>query len=324
VGSTVARRRPVDAAAAFAGYCACDEQAQVDREAYLSAFWFNADFHNYMRENDGSPRGYNGACWAPFAWWDIDRADVSVALADARRLVGTITARYYEANEDELLLFFSGNKGFHVGLPTALWKPAPSIDFNRTARRFAEMVAAHAGVAIDSSIYDQVRPFRAPNSRHPKTGLHKRRLTHAELMHLRIEHICTLAKSPEPFELDEIVDDIHGGCRQAAADWQTAIDAVSKQAEVKASRRAAAANGAALGLNRRTLEVIRGELGADDQCRVELFRAAANLAEFGCPPALAQALLTEAGLDAGVTPSEVRRQIECGLNHVSSKGSSNV
>ena len=47
-----------------------------------------------------------------------------------------------------------------------------------------------------------------------------------------------------------------------------------------------------------------------------LFSAAANLAEFGCPPALAHALLSEAGLDSGLSPADVRRQIDCGLGRV--------
>lgn len=48
-----------------------------------------------------------------------------------------------------------------------------------------------------------------------------------------------------------------------------------------------------------------------------LFSAAANLAEFGCPPALAHELLTESALDSGLPPKEVRRQIDCGLDPVS-------
>ena len=36
-----------------------------------------------------------------------------------------------------------------------------------------DAVAAElAAVTIDAGIYDRVRAFRAPNSRHPKTGLH--------------------------------------------------------------------------------------------------------------------------------------------------------
>ena len=46
-----------------------------------------------------------------------------------------------------------------------------------------------------------------------------------------------------------------------------------------------------------------------------MFSAAANLAEFGCPVELAHELLTEAALDSGLSPSETRRQIDCGLSH---------
>jgi hypothetical protein len=44
-----------------------------------------------------------------------------------------------------------------------------------------------------------------------------------------------------------------------------------------------------------------------------LYSAARNLGEFGCPHELAWALLSEAALDSGLPPREVRRQIECGL-----------
>ena len=77
-------------------------------------------------------------------------------------------------------------------------------------------------------------------------------------------------------------------------------------------------------LNRLTFEFIRGGTApggsGDDVTTGEgrhrrLFSAAANLAEFGCPPEFAYALLTEPGLDCGLTPADVRRQIDCGLKH---------
>jgi hypothetical protein len=70
-------------------------------------------------------------------------------------------------------------------------------------------------------------------------------------------------------------------------------------------------------LNRQTTDFIRDGADAGDRHRL-LFSAAANLGEFGCPPALAHALLTEAALDSGLSPSDVRRQIECGLNYKNS------
>jgi hypothetical protein len=306
VGDTSGRRRLVDAAVALAGYASCDDKAEVGREAYLSAFWFGDDFRQQLRET-GSSRGFDGSCWAPFVWFDIDRDDPAQALTDARGLAMATLERYPALDDDDLLLFFSGSKGFHVGLP-AFWRPEPSATFHRTARRFAELLAAGAGVSIDA-VYDKVRCFRAPNSRHPKTGLHKRRLSLDELLHLSPDGIRALAATPAPFDLP----DVRAPADLAAREWAQCVRLVEAGAEAKAQRRAAVADGA-VRLNRATLDFIRDGADTGDRHRM-LFSAAANLGEFGCPPALAHALLTEAALDSGLPPKEVRRQIECGLNH---------
>jgi len=317
LGGKAALRRPVDAAAALAAYAACDPKAEVEREAYLSAFTYGADFRRHLEET-GSTADYAGPCWAPFVWWDIDHQDdPGRALSDARRLAVGILHRYPAAlGDDDLLILFSGAKGYHLGLPT-FWGPAPAVLFNLTARRFAEGIAAAAGVGIDSSVYLKVQLFRAPNSRHPKTGLHKRRLSLDELLHLDTDRIRELAARPEPFELPTVgaADD------QATADWQAALQAVGREAQVKAQRRAAVADGTPR-LNRATLDFIRDGAAENHRHRL-LFSAAANLAEFGCPPVLAHALLTDAALDSGLPPSEVRRQIDCGLNHTG-KGAANA
>jgi hypothetical protein len=308
VGSLSGRRRLADAGAALAGYASCDSKAEVDREAYLSAFWFGIDFRTYLAQT-GSTKGFDGPCWAPFIWWDIDnKDDLQAALDGARRLASTILDRYRTLDEDDLSLFFSGEKGFHVGLPLC-WDAPPALDFNRVARRFAEGFAQRAGVSLDAGVYDKVRAFRAPNSRHPKTGLHKRRLSLDELMRLSLGAIRRLAIQAEPFGLPAPA----ATCEQAAADWQAAVTAICQQAEDKARRRAAVAEGTPK-LNRQTLDFLRDGADIGDRHRL-LFSAAANLAEFGCPPALAHALLTETALDSGLSPSDVRRQIDCGLQH---------
>jgi hypothetical protein len=309
VGPCTGERRLIDHAAAFAAYANCDGRAECHREAYLSAFTFGQDFREHLRRT-GTTKGYAGTCAAPFLWWDIDRADnLDAAREDAARLAVALTERFAVA-DDVLLLFFSGAKGFHVGLPTALWTPEPSADFHRVARAFCESVAAAVGVQIDTGVYDKVRAFRAPNSRHPATGLHKRRVTLKDLMHLDAAAILALAKEPAAFEIPTPTGT---ACDfNLPAEWNRAATQAREQAEAKAQRRAAG-NGAAT-LNRATLDFIRD--GAADGYRHRLlFSAAANLAEFNCPPALAHALLTNAALDCGLPPSDVRRQIECGLAH---------
>ncbi len=309
IGSATNRRRLVDAGAALAAYADCAAKAEVNREAYLSAFTYADDFRQHIEET-GSSKGYDGSCWAPFIWFDIDRAgDLGRALGDARRLAAGILHRYQAAlDDDDLVLFFSGSKGFHAGLPT-FWNPAPSLTFHRAARRFAEALAAAAGVSIDTGVYDKVRLFRAPNSRHPVTGLYKRRLTLEELLHLDAAGVQRLAAAPDSFALPVVT----ATDPQAAADWQAALQAVEREAEVKADRRATVAGGLPR-LNRATLDFIRDGADEGDRHR-KLFSAAANLAEFGCPDVLAHALLSDAALDCGLKPAEVRRQIDCGLRH---------
>jgi hypothetical protein len=307
VGSCHGRRRRVDMRRALPSYAACDEQADVSREGYLSHFIFPKEFDNLLLST-GSPKGYDGPCCSSYLRFDVDYADdLGNALQATRRLVCTILERYRDLGEDDLTTHFSGSKGFHLEAPLA-WNPPPSTTFNRVSRRLAEKLTGLADVKIDMGIYDKVRPFRAPNSLHPKTGLHKRRLTHGELMGLSISRIMELAKQPNPFALPWPA----GADPVAVAEWQQVEEEVRLEMEGQ-NQRKTVTNGAPK-LNRSTLAFIREGAGEGDRHRL-LFSAAANLAEFGCPPALAHALLSDPGLDCALSPSDVRRQIDCGLEH---------
>lgn len=305
VGTCQNERRSIDWPSAFLAYSQCDERAEVTRESYLSAFCFTTDFHDYLTAT-GSTKGYAGDCWSPWLWFDIDADDIDTATTDARRLASIMLDRFGVAG-DEMLIFYSGSKGYHFGLPTSLWMPEPSRLFNAYCRQFAETVAALSNVAIDSGVYDRVRAFRAPNSRHAKTGRHKRILTLDELMGLKASRIVELANEPEPFELPESPRP----CGDAICQWQAAVAFVDAQSTVAKERRA---SGGTPTITRSTRTFIRD--GAEPKHRHRLlFSAAANLAEFGCTLELATALLSEPALDSGLSPSEVRRQIECGWNH---------
>jgi len=308
VGHRAGRRRLVDWRAAFAAYAECNPQARPEREAYLSHFVFGQDFAEYL-EREGTEKDYKGPCGADRLFWDIDRPDdLGLALRDARRLAGAILDRYRELDDDDLLVFLSGAKGVHVGIPTA-WHPAPSPHFNATAKLFCLAIAEATNVVVDGLIYSKTRLFRAPNSRHPKTGLFKRRLSLDELTHLKTDAIVELARHPEPFE-------IPSGpalCLSAADDWEKARRVVERQAE----RRSASREGEPRLSSFLRRFIHDGEVDADRRA-VSTFRAAAELSEMHEAvgfDALAHALLAEAALDSGLTPSEVKRQIDCGLAH---------
>lgn len=310
LGDALEARRLADAAVAFSANACDDPKAETHRECYLSAFQFGDDFKAHLELHD-TTKGFDGLCWARWLWFDLDRPNLDDALKDARKLAAFIVERY-GLDDDDLLIFFSGSKGFHVGLPLSLCGTLlPSADFNRVCRRLAEELAGLAGVAIDTGVFDKVRLFRAPNSTHPKTGLRKRWLTFEELLGLKVERIVELAAEPLAFDVPE--DPATN--EQARLDWQEAVDDLKRKAVAMNERRARIGTGTSSGrLNRATFGYIRDGALSGDRHRA-LFAAAANLAEFGCPALLAHELLSEAALDCGLSPSQVRRQIDCGLAH---------
>lgn len=310
-GPVTNNRELVAAAAVLEAYSRCEDRARVHEESYLSAFYFEESFREHLRAA-GSTRGFRGSTWSPWIWFDIDRESseggIDTALADVRRLGETLVGNF-GVPEEQLLPFFSGSKGFHLGCPASLWAPTGGPAFHRTARAFAEIVAGEAGIRIDTGIYDAVRAFRAPNSRHPKTGLHKRFIPPGQLGVLTAEDILDLGRSPAPFELP--VDFEVGSFDRLVAAWQEAQAHVASQDAAAAQRRAAGPD-AAVHVNQLTLDVIRGcNVAVGDRHR-SIYSAARNLADCGASRELTVGLITEGARDLGLPPSEVARQIDCG------------
>jgi hypothetical protein len=312
VGPCTGDRRRVDAARAFLAYCHCDEKAGVDREAYLSAFQFDAGFAEHLART-GSPAGFAGSTWSPFVWLDIDRDEAAGgtarALTDTRRLVDTLDERF-GVSRDVLVPFVSGGKGFHLGIPTALWAPSAAAGFHAVARQFAETIAAEAGVTIDAAVFDRVRAFRAPNSRHPRTGLHKRFVPVEILDTVTVNGVLDMARTPEPFDVPS-TDGVESADMLVAV-WERAGRAVAEKAAAVEQRRHEVASGdRAVTLNRKTREFLNGEVEVGER-HPRLYSAAANLAELGCPLPAVRALLTDPALDLGLPPRDVARAIENG------------
>jgi hypothetical protein len=312
VGPCTGDRRRVDAATAFRAYCQCDARANVQTEAYLSAFQFGDDFAEHLART-GSPAGFTGETWATHLHFDIDRDEsaggLARALADTRRLVDTLEERY-GVPRCVLMPFVSGGKGFHVDLPTALWAPSSAADFHAVARQLVETVAAAAGVTVDTGVFDRVRAFRAPNSKHPKTGLHKRFIDPVMLGVVTVNGVLSMAQKPEPFDPPS-TDGVESADMLVAV-WDAAGRAVAEKAAAVEQRRLEVASGnRAVTVNKLTRAFLNAEVVEGDRHRL-LYSAAANLAELGCPLPAVRALLTEPALDTGLQPKDVARQIECG------------
>lgn len=311
-GPCTGDRRRVDAAAAFRAYCQCDARANVEAEAYLSAFQFDGTFAEHLART-GSPAGFTGSTWAPYLWADFDRDDaaggLARALADLRLFVDTLDETY-AVPRSVLLPFVSGGKGFHCGIPTALFEPAASPNFHAVARQFVETIATEAKVAVDVSVFDRQRAFRAPNSRHPKTGLHKRFVPVEILDTVTLDGVLEMARQPQPFDVPS-TDGVESADMLVAV-WDAAGRGVAGAAAAAEQRRVEIANGdRAVTLNRKTRAFLNGEIEVGER-HPRLYSAAANLAELGCPLPAVRALLTEPALDLGLPPKDVARAIENG------------
>jgi hypothetical protein len=280
-----------------------DGAIEDGREAYLSHFVFGEELQRYFAANRNSVAGFAGPCWCRWLVLDIDRPDLAAALADARRLVGFLAERY----GTDPPVWFSGSKGFHVAVEL-VHRPPPSVTFPAVARTFAEALARAAGVEIDPAIYDRNHIIRLPNTRHPKTGLFKRRIDADDLYQLDIDGIRRHAAHPAGDGLPTW----RGDTARLAADWREAEAVAGRVAEARAERRATFTPDERA--PKYLLDFLRFGVEPGERATT-LFKCSAWLTEQGAPPSLCAALLTEPGLDCGLPPSEVRRQITCGIAH---------
>ena len=308
-------RRPIDWRQAFLAYLEADERAECHRVAFLSLFRFGRAFVEHVGRC-GSVKGFTGPVGADWVCFDLDRTDLETARLHACKLVAFILERF-ALGEDDALFFPSGSKGFHVCLPAELMgSPAPSGDFAAVAGQFCARVAAGAGVAVDS-IYDPMRLFRAPNSKHGKTGLFKIPLSWRELLNLSAARIQELAREPRCRELREAPPP----CPVAVGDWQAAEAAVRnrKARPPQAVERTPELNATTWGVLSDGIipEGGNGAVGLDGKPAAgrhkTLFAVAADLGGLGCSPELAAALLLDIGLRSGLPRADVERAIACGL-----------
>ncbi|WP_286762966.1 MULTISPECIES: DNA primase [Rhodopirellula] len=300
------QRKLVDYDRAFLAYASCDPLAKVEFEGFLSPFQYDEAIR--CRCQDAGLQldvcGFDGRCWSAFVWFDIDRENnVAAATQDARRMAASLLQRY-GLNDEELLLFFSGSKGYHIGLPTSLFEPRADKQFNRSCRMLAEELAKVAEVAIDMSIYSKVQPLRAPNSRHGKTGLHKRFLAFDELLNLKPEKVLGLAEEPMEFDLP-----LHPKPHELACeDWDLACRMATEWANetvVWDEHRSE--------LNQLTVDFIR-DGAVEGERHTRLYSAAANLGEFEFTERQAGVVLGPSALDSGLSQREIDRTIQNAIN----------
>jgi replicative DNA helicase len=168
-----------------------------DHLRYCSLFMFGTDILSHVKTNK-SVAEFKGKVYCEAIWLDVDYdKDVNEARTSTIEVIKRLSVEY-GVNPDDLFIYFSGKKGFHLAIFNTLIgfthstpiEPDKVKDF---VRRLTNGIPH-----LDLKIYEPVRIFRIENSRHEKSGLYKIRISFTELQ-CDLEDILTLAKEPRQY-----------------------------------------------------------------------------------------------------------------------------
>jgi hypothetical protein len=125
-------RRPVRWTACMTAFARAEDGLPLHDECFVSAFTFDGSLRAHLDAHRGSEEGYPGPTFASHLWFDVDAADLDDALLSARRLANYLLFQSHGLGDDDVLVFFSGMKGVHLGLPMMAGAAGPGPLFHKT------------------------------------------------------------------------------------------------------------------------------------------------------------------------------------------------
>lgn len=186
--------------------------------AFHSGFFFPDKIEEHILEQERirekrSLSGYRGEHWAPYMLMDVDpvkSADGTIANPEIAKEMADdllrVLTEHCGVDVKSVLICFSGNKGYHLYIPTKYFNPEPSEDFSRRIRHMVEFgiwpllnqTLFPTTKEIDWSIYDTIKVYRAINSKHEKSGLWKVPLTVTEFHKMTFAETRAFAMEARP------------------------------------------------------------------------------------------------------------------------------
>ena len=163
-------------------------------DCYSNTLWFDSSFKDFVA-NTSSVSGYRGIGYMKYFPIDIDDSDLEKAQKIAIDFLESIGT---QVPVDFFKIFFSGNKGFHIMIPSNMIGSKPSENISQQMKVFAELLL---NIPYDTTIYNHVRLFRIPNTKHQKSGLYKIPITYKDLLTLDITSIKEMAQTPVYLDL---------------------------------------------------------------------------------------------------------------------------
>lgn len=155
-------------------------------------------------------------------YFDLDYSEnPAVAQEEAIKLVEFFTGEL-DIQEQDLHIYFSGSKGFHILVDERALGVEPRKDLQRVYKHIAGYLRYRLGEvqeqedengrpveyieplkAVDLVVYTVKRMLRLPYSRHQKTGLYKIEFTLQQLKELTLDEIKERARTGQPIQREE-------------------------------------------------------------------------------------------------------------------------
>ena len=138
---------------------------------------------------------------------DFDNVnDFSKVRADALTALSYLKIVYH-INENQVHMYYSGNKGVHIIVPAKILGIDPMPLLNGVFKTIALSIKSFTpNKTIDTQIYDNKRMFRIPNTIHEKSKLYKIPITPEELRNLPEEEIKNLAQQPRQLQFENVYE----------------------------------------------------------------------------------------------------------------------
>lgn len=121
---------------------------------------------------------------------DFDKLKIDLFL-----LIRKLKTMFY-LSEDNMEIYFSGSKGFHIIIPHEIFGFEYSRDLNIKYKTLSlELNSYTITKSIDTRIYDNKRLFREPNTINSKTGLYKVQVNLDDLRNFNYNDIIEYAST---------------------------------------------------------------------------------------------------------------------------------
>lgn len=175
----------------------CDDTLSEHVQDFLEEYQYTDCYQCLYRYSEQTE---HALLYAPF-YLDLD-ADITSSLKYIKIKPYVMRAWLFftqivKLKSEEVDLYFSGSKGFHLTIDPRRLGIIPSKDLNVVYKALAlHLCLAYQIPIIDLRIYDKRRLFRMPNTINSKTGLYKVPLTIRQFLDFSYEELMNYAQEP--------------------------------------------------------------------------------------------------------------------------------